>query len=218
MTSKRNKVAIIGDAGHAVDVADIALADGYDDIVFLGTEKKTEGLAGFPLLKDDIDTVNRLHGEGYVFAIGIGSSRVRKKIANKYAQLTFPNIIHPSVTFGNIQHSSLEGKTGNVFAAGCRLTNNIHFGDFCFLGVNSTIGHDCRLGDFSSVMPGAVISGNVSLGECCYIGANASIIQGAPGAPLIIGKDSTIGMGAVVTRDIPEAVTAVGVPAQPVKK
>ena len=217
MTSQGNRIAIIGAAGHAVDVADIALAAGYSDVVFLGMEEGGDRLAGFPLLKDEAETVNRLHGEGVDFAIGIGSSGVRKKIAEKYSHVRFPNLLHPSVSFGNVQHSGLENRKGNIFAAGSRLTNNIHFGDFCFLGVNAIIGHDCRMGDYSSVMPGAVISGNVSLGECCYIGANASILQGTPDTPLKIGKDSTIGMGAVVIGDIPEAVTAVGVPAQPLR-
>jgi len=50
------------------------------------------------------------------------------------------------------------------------------------------------------------------IGEGCYIGMGANVIQG-----ITIGPWSIIGAGAVVIRDIPPHVTAVGVPARVIK-
>jgi len=49
------------------------------------------------------------------------------------------------------------------------------------------------------------------IGEGAWIGANVTILAGAS-----IGRYSVIGAGSVVTRPIPEAVIAVGVPCRPI--
>ena len=108
----------------------------------------------------------------------------------------------------------LKKTVGNIFAAGVRCTNEIEFGDFIILNLNTTIGHDCLIKDYASVMPGVNISGNVILEECCYIGTGASIINGNADEKLTIGKGSIIGAGSVVIKNIPPKATAVGVPAK----
>ena len=52
----------------------------------------------------------------------------------------------------------------------------------------------------------------VSIGDGCWIGENACIIGAS------IGRNSTIGANAVVTKDIPEYSVAVGVPAKVVRQ
>jgi len=79
--------------------------------------------------------------------------------------------------------------------------------------VNTSVSHDCVIGDFVNINPGAVVCGNVNVGEGCYIGAGATIID-----KVSIGDWSTIGAGAVVIHDIPPYVTAVGVPARVIQE
>ena len=57
-------------------------------------------------------------------------------------------------------------------------------------------------------------NGNITIEDHVYVGAGAMIRQGKPGKPLVIGQGAVIGMGAVVTKDVPEGVTVVGNPAR----
>ena len=49
-------------------------------------------------------------------------------------------------------------------------------------------------------------------------GTGAILRQGKPNKPLLIGRGAIVGMGAVVTRDVPPGVTVVGNPARPLIK
>ncbi len=217
MIDAAKKIAIFGSAGHAIDVADICLDAGYQDIVFLTMDENRDDIGGYHVHLDTKEAVEKLKSQGFHFAIGIGSSKVRKVVYDKYPDLGYPNLIHSSVVFGNIQKEGLAARKGNIFASGSKLTNNIEYGDFCFIGVNAVIGHDCIMGNYTSIMPGAVISGNVELGQCSYVGAGASIIQGDERHKLTIGQGATIGMGAAVIESVIDGATAVGVPARIIK-
>jgi acetyltransferase-like isoleucine patch superfamily enzyme len=61
-------------------------------------------------------------------------------------------------------------------------------------------------------------AGNVVIHDHAYIGGGALIRQGKPGEPLVIGAGAVIGMGAVVTKNVPPGVTVVGNPARPLVK
>jgi acetyltransferase-like isoleucine patch superfamily enzyme len=53
-----------------------------------------------------------------------------------------------------------------------------------------------------------VLAGNVYVGECTHIGIGASVLPG-----IRIGKNCIVGAGAVVTKDVADGTTVVGVPA-----
>ena len=75
------------------------------------------------------------------------------------------------------------------------------------------IGHNARIGRFSQITAGAVICGRAVLGERCWVAPNACIDNA-----VVIGKNSLIGMGSVVLKDVPEAVVVAGVPAKILRK
>ncbi len=99
-----------------------------------------------------------------------------------------------------------------IICPGAQTTVNVTFGSCVIVNLNATIGHDCVIGDFATISPGANISGNVTLGKRCYIGTGAAIIEG-----VTICDDVVIGAGAVVVKDITEPGTYVGVPAKRIK-
>lgn len=89
------------------------------------------------------------------------------------------------------------------------------FGDFTFLGANTTIdnlvhfAHSARTGRNCSLVACSEISGGDVLGDGVWLGPNVSVNQG-----LTIGDHCYVGTGAVVTRDLPRHSLAYGSPAK----
>lgn len=75
------------------------------------------------------------------------------------------------------------------------------------------IAHNCHLQPDVMVTACAELSGSVRVGGRSWLGPNCSVIN-----KIRIGPDCTIGLGAVVTEDVPERATVTGNPARPLKQ
>lgn len=146
------------------------------------------------------------------FVIAIGNPRVRKLVAKKMNKLGAPNftsLIHPSVRFSNTVNISV----GAIVCAGTILTTDINLGEHCILNLNVTVGHECVIKDYVTVAPMAAISGNVTLGDLVEVGTGSVIRQG-----LTLENGSMLGMGGVLTKNIPERTIFAGNPAKKLKE
>lgn len=202
------KIGIFGSSGFARETADICRDIGYERIVFIEKDSLTAGAATV-----SESEVHALAEDGWVFAIGIGDNSLRKKIAERFSGLPFPNIIHSSVTMGESSRNNLSGSKGNILCAGSRLTCDVTIGDFNIINLNATVTHDCVLESFIHVSPGANISGNVFIGEKTMIGTNAAVINGRSSEKrLTIGREAVIGIGALVMSNIKDGEKAIRLP------
>lgn len=212
------RLAIFGTGGLAKEVLDLALDQGYTEIVFLSQnmcDKAT--IFEYPIEKEEI--FFQLDIQDYDFVIAVAEPKIRKKIFNKYNELTYPNLIHSQATLGHQVREVLNRGCGNIIAAGARLTNSISIGYFNIISFNSTVGHDCALDSFISIMPSANISGCVKIEEGVYIGTNAAILPGKSSSELhTLGQYSIIGAGCVVLNSTQEYTTYVGIPARELNK
>lgn len=209
-------IAIYGAGGFGREVQSLieqvnAKEREYNFLGFFDDGKsKRELVNGFPVL-GGMDELNSWD-EPLCVVLAIGDPGVKKRV---FVQITnplvsFPSLIHPSVMTG--EGRFLRIGEGCIICGGTIITVNIEIGRFVILNLSCTVGHDTRIGAFSSFMPTVNISGEVNIGEGVYVGTGAKIIN-----RLEIGEWTIVGAGAVVAKSLPARCTAVGVPARPIK-
>jgi sugar O-acyltransferase (sialic acid O-acetyltransferase NeuD family) len=172
------------------------------------TSKINESIAGFPVLGDYHWLSSR--NNTYV-ALGIGSPSSLFSAYQKLQDMQHTSIatlIHPSVW----RARRVEIGQGSIVYAGTIIDPDVKIGFGCVINKGCTIGHDAVLGDFVSLAPGVNLGGSIQVGCGSYFGMSSATIQGVS-----IGDWSVIGAGAVVVKDLPANVTAVGIPAHVIK-
>ena len=100
-----------------------------------------------------------------------------------------------------------------MILGGVEMTVNITVGNFVSMNRLVALGHDCALGDYTSIAPLASISGNITANQGVDIGTSAAIRQG-----ILLGNGCGIGMGSVVIKDVPANTLVVGNPAKQIRE
>ena len=199
---------LIGYSGHAFVIYGMLHAAGkkvigYCDVIekdynpfnltYFGTETSDAALEAI-----------RKHG----YFIAVGDNLLRKKIYDNLQQrnLLPLNAIHPSSV---IDASATIAIAGVMIAANVVINPLADVGTGVICNTGCIIEHECIVGDFAHIGPGAVLCGNVKIGDGTFVGANAVIKQG-----ITVGKNAMIGAGAVVVKNVPDNITVIGVPAK----
>lgn len=217
MAKNLKEIAIFGAGGFGLEVSMLveqmnAVSHEWELIGFFDDgEPKGRIINGYTVL-GGIDKLNQWTSHLFlVLALGIPKTKkyVLEKIHNK--KIFYPVLIHPSVIMGNNKYLAIG--EGSIICAGAIITTNISIGRHVILNLACTVGHQTEIGDFCSFMPTCNISGEVKIGEGNFWGTGAKIIN-----KKVVGDNVIIGAGSVVTEDIPDNVTAVGVPAKVIKK
>ncbi|WP_238884659.1 acetyltransferase [Clostridium sp. YIM B02551] len=211
-----NNIVILGAGGFAREVAwlieDINVQDSMWNLIGYveeSDENVGKNLNGFNVIGDFSNLKDYYDGELY-YVCAVGDPNLKVKFSNKAKELGMKPaiLIHPNVKISKYNKIG----DGAIICAGCIITVNATIGEHVILNIDTTVGHDSVIGNYSTVLPSVNISGNVVLGENCNIGTATSIIN-----KVNIGTNVTIGAGAVVVKDIPSNCTAVGIPAKPIK-
>lgn len=148
--------------------------------------------------------------------VAIADAKVRKKIERK--------CINDSIEIFSVKASNVVIMDDVVIEHGfilcpfVTLTSNIKIGKSFHANIYSYVAHDCEIGDYVTFAPSVHCNGNVKIEDDVYVGTGAIIKQGKPGAPIVIGKGATIGMGAVVTKSVEPGAVVIGNPARPFQK
>ena len=201
-------IFILGAGGHAKVIIGLLKALGkpiagvFDD----DPAKRGQSLLGVPVL-GPVESAREYPGIKAV--IGIGNNRTRKRIAECFSDVNWVSLIHPSAW---VDPSTQVGEGSLVFA-GAVIQPEAKLGKHVVVNTGATVDHDCFLDDYAQITPGVHLAGGVFLEEGVMMGTGSVAI------PLVrVGAWTTVGAGAVVTRDLPSHVTAVGIPAKVIKQ
>lgn len=192
----KTKIYIYGASGHGLVVADIAMACGYHEIVFLDDNGELK-------FNDSLDKADII--------IAVGENKIRAKLQKKVLEAKFHlvNLIHPSAV---ISPSTTFG-VGIVVMPNAIINAKAVIDDGVIINSSAVVEHECKIGKFVHISPNVALAGGVKVGEFSHIGIGSSFLQCVK-----IGNNCKIGAGAVVISDIKNNCVAVGVPAKVIKK
>lgn len=177
----------------------------WNVIGFVDDNVELEGktIEGYPVL-GNVEWLNEIEKE--IFAIcSIGNGVIKKKVIERVVNgnVKWATLVDPDVKFFK---DSCCGE-GSILYSGAILAIHVVVGKHVYVGLNCTIEHDSKIGDYCCMFSGVNISGKVIADECVDFGTGTKVIQGKN-----ICKNVTLGAGSVVVKDIEEPGTYVGVP------
>ena len=194
-------LVIYGGGGHAKSLIDLIRLDGryqvhgiLDDGIPAG-----ENIMGVPVLGGG-ELLGTLRKKGLGLAVnavgGIGSIQPRLAVYERLAQAGFlcVTVAHPL--------SFVEASA--ILELGCQVFCHAYIGSEVKVGFGSIINtgaiisHDCVLGNYVNISPGAILAGSVTIEERALVGMGVTVNLGVR-----IGAGARIGNSAVVKADVP---------------
>ncbi|HEX7387956.1 MAG TPA: acetyltransferase [Castellaniella sp.] len=209
MTVSKRTLGILGASGHGKVVAEVALAAGWEQVLFFDDAPDKTKIARWPV-RGNQDVLIGLVQElgGVVVAIGNNSVRSRKLRQLQALGVPVVSLVHPAAV---VSPSASLG-SGTVVMAGVVVNADAKVGQGSILNTACTVDHDCVLGDAVHVSPGAHLAGGVHVGDSSWVGIGAVVRQGVNIGPRVV-----VGAGAAVVSDVTDGLTVVGVPAKPIR-
>jgi sugar O-acyltransferase (sialic acid O-acetyltransferase NeuD family) len=191
------KKVLIGNGGHAREV-----------MAQMGV--KLERFVDDKYVDSETSPLSMLDPNEHVAMIAIGNSKDRYEMVQRLPKgLQFFTFVHPTALILDY----IEVGEGSFIGAYSILTTNIKIGSHAILNRGVQIGHDSKIGDYFSAMPGSIVSGNVNISSNVYMGNNSSIKE-----KIHVSSNVIIGANATVVKNIVTSGVYVGVPAKFKKK
>lgn len=200
------KIIVIGYSGHGFVVKETLTLCGFDVKGYCDVDEKHVNPYSLTYKGKETELSDEDY-KSYGFFAGIGNNGIRCRVSEAVVSKggVFVNAIHPhAIISGTVTYGA------HFFAAAGVCINALtSIGTGVICNTSSSIDHECIIGDFTHIAPGAVLCGNVKVGEKTFIGANAVIKQG-----VTLGNGCIVGAGSVVVKNVADGEVVMGNPAR----
>ena len=147
-----------------------------------------------------------------VFVVGLGDPKMRLLYADKIKQKggTFISLV---------SKYAYVSKTVKHIGVGCMIdpfvgiATDTYIGDFVLIQSNSVIGHDVVIEDAAAIDSQGFLGGGVLVKKGAYIGTGSKVMP-----HVTVGEYANINACSLVVKDVPDAASMMGIPAQPSRK
>lgn len=208
--------AIYGPGGFGREL--IAVLRDADDLCFLSDSQAEIGseVLGVPTLSLQTFADMNAGSDTASVVIAVADAGLRRALADKVreAGLRAGRAIAPSAIVG----PGVDLGEGAILCHQTIVTASARIGRHFHANIYSYVAHDCVVGDFVTLAPRVCINGNTIVEDDVYVGTGAILKQGTSAKPLRIGKGAVVGMGAVVTKDVPPGAVVIGNPARAMER
>ncbi|HXG05471.1 MAG TPA: acetyltransferase [Candidatus Binatia bacterium] len=210
---KRLRLAVVGGGGHARVVIDSAERAGryritavFDDDPFA----RGRSVQGHPIVGGIEQLLRRWRDWCAAAVVAVGDNQTRCTVSQRLVEHGIPlaTVVHPA----SVVAADAGLGPGSVVMALAVLNPGAVVGTGAVINTAASVDHECIVGDWTFIAPGARLAGGVRVADLAFVGTGASVIPGRR-----IGRGARVGAGAVVVRDVPDGVTVVGVPARPLR-
>jgi sugar O-acyltransferase (sialic acid O-acetyltransferase NeuD family) len=158
----------------------------------------------------DVFKISDFDSKKYEVLVTIGDSQLKSEMVSRLPIDTkYFTFIHPTA---QIMSDDVIINEGCFIGANSIITCNVKLGKHSLLNRGVHIGHDSIVGDYFSAMPGSIVSGNVIIGNKVYMGTNSTIRE-----KIKITDNVVIGLNSGVLKDINKSGVYVGTPVKQIK-
>lgn len=168
-------------------------------------------IGGMPVL-GPIDLVHEHPDAQVVITAGRPDNYVSRRLLSRRLGLDdarYATIVHPTATIG----ATCQVAAGSVLLAHADLTADVVLGCHVAVMPQVVLPHDVRIDEFATLASGVRVGGACHVAEGAYIGSGACLRE-----RITVGPWAMIGMGSVVTRDVPGERLWLGNPARDVDR
>lgn len=201
---------IIGARGFGREIFNLAkdcIATGANLSIKGFLDDKSDALDGYPNYPPILSSVENYEIQPEdVFVCALGDVRYKRQYAEMIMKKSgrFISLIHPSIC----QWQNTSWGEGCIALRNVVVSCDVKIGNFVTLMDHCIIGHDARIGDWSSVGASSMMAGFSSIGSMVTLHPHVEILPHKS-----VADNATVGAGSVVLRNVKEGITVFGVPA-----